>query len=240
MTLKDSVQTAFLIVGIFTLLVFGVSYYFVLIDNVPTQQPLKDALSITASFFGGFATLTAAYIASKLFNDWKMQHNAFTKANYINNILSILRKDLISIAPILNKAIVAGEKYQHLDEVSTINFDINVINDLYASHKTTELLFKEYYSAFKDDNTYLLYLKFNCMMEKTLNSLLNVEKIDSDLEKLEEMTRQLQIVAIPHKLNNKTVSNYNVCEMFPIDLYRQVEVNYFSIVDYLTTYRLQE
>lgn len=69
MTLKDSVQTAILIVGFFSLLIFGASYYFVLSDTTPTQQPLKDALSITASFFGGFATLTAAFIGSKLFND---------------------------------------------------------------------------------------------------------------------------------------------------------------------------
>lgn len=71
MTLKDSVQTAFLVVGFFTILVFGASYYFMFLDADPTDQPLKDSLAITASFFGGFATLTAAYIASKLFNDWR-------------------------------------------------------------------------------------------------------------------------------------------------------------------------
>lgn len=35
----------------------------------------KDALSDTASFFGGIATLVAAYIATQLFNDWREQHN---------------------------------------------------------------------------------------------------------------------------------------------------------------------
>ncbi|RZG76656.1 hypothetical protein [Acinetobacter sp. WCHAc060025] len=75
MTLKDSVQTAILIVGFFSLLIFGVSYYFILIDPDSSNHPLKESLSITASFFGGFATLTAAYIASKLFNDWKDTHN---------------------------------------------------------------------------------------------------------------------------------------------------------------------
>ena len=71
MTLKDSVQTAILIVGFISLLVFGATYYFILIDPDSSNYPLKEALSITASFFGGFATLTAAYIASKLFNDWR-------------------------------------------------------------------------------------------------------------------------------------------------------------------------
>lgn len=34
---------------------------------------LKEVLSMTASFFGGIATLVAAYIATQLFNDWKDQ-----------------------------------------------------------------------------------------------------------------------------------------------------------------------
>ncbi len=74
-SLVNTVQTSILVVGLFTLLTFVSSYYFVLFDITPSPQPLKDALSITASFFGGFATLFAAYIASKLFNDWREQHN---------------------------------------------------------------------------------------------------------------------------------------------------------------------
>ena len=87
MTLKDSVQTAFLIVGFFTLLIFGASYYFVLSDANPTQQPLKDSLSITASFFGGFATLTAAYIASRLFNDWRDEQSYINKKNEVDKAI---------------------------------------------------------------------------------------------------------------------------------------------------------
>ena len=37
------------------------------------DSALKDALSMTASFFGGIATLVAAYIGTQLFNDWKDQ-----------------------------------------------------------------------------------------------------------------------------------------------------------------------
>lgn len=87
MTLKDSIQTAFLVVGIFTILIFGASYYFMFLDADPTDQPLKDSLAITASFFGGFATLTAAYIASKLFNHWKEQHNKNIDVKYIDQII---------------------------------------------------------------------------------------------------------------------------------------------------------
>lgn len=96
-SLSNAVQTALLIVGFFTLLVFGGSYYFVLSDIDASKQPLRDSLSITASFFGGFATLTAAYIASKLFNDWRDQFKLELKSKYCKEILdSIFRLDQLS------------------------------------------------------------------------------------------------------------------------------------------------
>ena len=39
------------------------------------RSVLEDALSMTASFFGGITTLVAAYIATQLFNDWRISHN---------------------------------------------------------------------------------------------------------------------------------------------------------------------
>lgn len=92
MTLKDSVQTAILIVGFFSLLVFGASYYFVLIDPDSSSYPLKESLSITASFFGGFATLTAAYIASKMYVDWKKPHDLNIETEHKKEILKLIRK----------------------------------------------------------------------------------------------------------------------------------------------------
>lgn len=40
-----------------------------------TLNPLKEAITSTASLLAILATLTAAYVASKLFNDWRIQHN---------------------------------------------------------------------------------------------------------------------------------------------------------------------
>lgn len=45
------------------------------------SDALKDALSMTASFFGGITTLVAAYVATQLFNDWREQHNKMILAN---------------------------------------------------------------------------------------------------------------------------------------------------------------
>lgn len=40
-----------------------------------TAHPLAEAFSTTATYFSGLAALGAAYIATRLFNDWKEQHN---------------------------------------------------------------------------------------------------------------------------------------------------------------------
>ncbi|OTG93549.1 hypothetical protein B9T24_13810 [Acinetobacter sp. ANC 4654] len=42
-------------------------------------------------FFGGFATLGAAYIAANLFNDWKLEQNHQSQKEFINNIIKEFR-----------------------------------------------------------------------------------------------------------------------------------------------------
>ena len=61
----------------FFAVVFLFAFIFYLYSSISgiSLNNLKDALSMTASFFGGIATLVAAYVAAKLFNDWKEQHN---------------------------------------------------------------------------------------------------------------------------------------------------------------------
>jgi hypothetical protein len=57
------------------LLLFGLIFYVYFNPANGYPPALKEAFSITASFFGGIATLVAAYIAAQLFNDWRVQHN---------------------------------------------------------------------------------------------------------------------------------------------------------------------
>ncbi|WP_288497396.1 hypothetical protein [uncultured Acinetobacter sp.] len=135
MTLKDSVQTAILIVGFFSLLVFGASYYFVLIDPDSSSYPLKESLSITASFFGGFATLTAAYIASRLFNDWKDQTRFEINKEIVSQIIQTSAKIYYSLnrfqvsvahtkdaenALVLTHHLINIENYQCYNDISKL------------------------------------------------------------------------------------------------------------------------
>ena len=59
------------------------------------RSALEDALSMTASFFGGIATLVAAYVATQLFNDWRVVKQYEIKLDYVLTIKK-QTKELIS------------------------------------------------------------------------------------------------------------------------------------------------
>jgi hypothetical protein len=68
-------STVFLITVCISIYLFGLIFFIYSNADSKTLTILKDALSTTSGFFGGITTLVAAYIASRLFNDWKEQHN---------------------------------------------------------------------------------------------------------------------------------------------------------------------
>lgn len=143
LSLVNAVQTSILVVGFLTIIVFGGSYYFVLSDIQPSSQPLKDALSIAASFFGGFATLIAAYIASKLFNDWRDQKDHETKTIYLNNAIRVLseinvslincRSNALNLRKIRSNLILMP---QYINDLSKQHSDLLIV--LYSNLKVVE------------------------------------------------------------------------------------------------------
>ena len=58
------------------------------------ETAIKDALSTTGAFFGGFATLGTAVVASYLFYGWKEQHNKTVIADVAKQILINVNDDL--------------------------------------------------------------------------------------------------------------------------------------------------
>lgn len=75
MKIPIHISTIFFISTIASIFLFALIFWFYSNANDQTLILLKDALSTTSGYFGGITTLIAAYIASKLFNDWKTQHN---------------------------------------------------------------------------------------------------------------------------------------------------------------------
>ena len=155
LSLVNATQTSILVVGFLILIIFGGSYYFVLSDIKPTEQPLKDALTIAASFFGGIATLTAAFIASKMFNDWRVVSNYEIRLNIskemlsdikgLRSIVSELKEQLDYINNIHSKRIL-NANYNDMSKIRTRKQTTNLYTNIKILSKITknELLIEKY------------------------------------------------------------------------------------------------
>ncbi|MFX8090733.1 hypothetical protein ABTK72_00240 [Acinetobacter baumannii] len=194
------------------------------------NDPLKEVWNSTISLSSALATIGAAIIGSKLYSDWRSQHNANLELNYISEILSSLRNNLILMAPVLNNLIVSGEKYTNNDIVTKIEIDNKIFDEIYANHKKTFLLFREYNYIFLDDKNYLLFLRLFSLTEKALLSILTIQKIENDMDKLNYITQQLIMIPFPSEVKNGKVTIHTPEEMLPLDLYCQVEVFYINLV----------
>lgn len=73
-----------------TLITFGVVYILMVSDNLLSVDRFEKALNTTGSYFGGITTLIAAYIASKMFNDWRVQHNKNVDKEIVFGVISNL------------------------------------------------------------------------------------------------------------------------------------------------------
>lgn len=71
MKIGKFVSTIILITSFCSIYLFALIFCIYINSNSQILSTLKDSLSTTSSFFGGIATLVAAYIASQLFNDWR-------------------------------------------------------------------------------------------------------------------------------------------------------------------------
>lgn len=230
MSFTKIVSTVILVSSIATIFLFALIFW--LYTNADTQGLilLKESLSTTSGFFGGITTLIAAYIASKLYNDWRIQHNANIELTYISEILTSLRNNLILMAPILNKLIMSGERYIHTDIVTKIEIDTKVLDEIYSNHKKSFLLFKEYNYIFLDDNNYLLFLRLLNITEDGLKTIFKIQSLENDIELLNFITQQLIRVPLPFEVKNGCVTVYKPEDILPIELYRQIEVNYINLV----------
>ncbi|ENV46064.1 hypothetical protein P255_01410 [Acinetobacter brisouii CIP 110357] len=238
MEVSNNIKSTFGVILALTIIFFIVVFIWYGCSN--TKDQLKETLTLTIGFFGGLATLGAAYIAAAMYNDWRNQHNAQIKYNYLKDTLEITRDNLILFAPILNHIILAGMKYIEGDVVSIIELDKKIIDKIYSSHKKSLLIFREYNTVFNDDDSYLLFLKLSVIIEKSLTSLISITNIDSDLDKLEAITKQAQIIGVPTDVKNGIAISFYTHQMTTLDLLGQVEVYYLELVKHLAKHELKE
>lgn len=67
-------------------------------DKTPKIEVLKDAWDVLGSFFGGITTLVAAYIATQLFNDWRVVKQYEIILNYV----LIIKKQIQELITFIN------------------------------------------------------------------------------------------------------------------------------------------
>lgn len=89
MSISKLASTVILATSLATILLFTFIFYL----YGGERSVLEDALSMTASFFGGIATLVAAYIATRIFNDWRDEN----KAVFIQKFYYDLRGEVFSL-----------------------------------------------------------------------------------------------------------------------------------------------
>ncbi|WP_347472705.1 hypothetical protein ABEF81_08545 [Acinetobacter thermotolerans] len=111
MSISKLASTVILATSFATIFLFAFIFYL----YGGERSVLEDALSMTASFFGGIATLVAAYVATQLFNDWRDQHRAAyisSVGDNVSNMLSDIFQKIIELdLVILNSEVIKGSKH---------------------------------------------------------------------------------------------------------------------------------
>lgn len=87
------ISTFFLATTFACIVLFACIFWFYSNTDSKTLILLKDSLSTASGFFGGITTLIAAYIASRLFNDWKEQHNKQVLATEAKETFKLIHKE---------------------------------------------------------------------------------------------------------------------------------------------------
>lgn len=84
MNISKMASTVILTTTIATIFLFAIIFYL----YGGEDARLKEAFLTTSGFFGGIATLVAAYIATQLFNDWRVEKQFEINQQYVISIKS--------------------------------------------------------------------------------------------------------------------------------------------------------
>lgn len=93
MNIYKSVISSILYSLFITLVIIFFSSIFLWLSD--DETPIKTGFNLIGNYFGGITTLTAAYIASLLFNDWRNPHKATFYTNECKTIINCY-KELLS------------------------------------------------------------------------------------------------------------------------------------------------
>lgn len=151
------------------------------------DSALKDALSMTASFFGGIATLVAAYIATQLFNDWKDEYNHRLESSILMEYINKL--DIIDEAANQLQATLTFSSESEMDSLDdqvkdvhpyVLTSEIKKQKDDFNSHNFNSWTVSNKYQLLNDNYTESL-ISMIAFMNEAFESAENIESlIDRD------------------------------------------------------------
>ena len=147
---KDVVKNTFAIVLALNIIFFVVVFIWYGCSNIEDQ--LKETFTLTIGFFGGLATLGAAYIAANLFNDWRVQQRYIDKKQYSLDLknsfnaysesLAAYCSDLLSLRLQINQETITANSNSY--KLLLINY-----NNLYFLLDESQLFFENELESLK-------------------------------------------------------------------------------------------
>jgi hypothetical protein len=211
---------------LFMALLFIFAFTWIVFDFQESASSIKDSWAIVASVFGGFSTLTAAYVAYSLYDDWKKPHNLNIENEHKQEILKIIRK----ITPLEYKYDRLVSNYYHyhnqpdrimpidiknkdLDELTSyINELLGLLEELFfitQDKKITDL--KNHYYHYAQLYNYILSRSNYLFKEGNKKELLEFlgEKLEFDFIKDENEYTNFTFYAYAFRgLNNVGLRKY--------------------------------
>lgn len=162
------------IVVTFIALLFLFAFTWIIFDFNSLPESLKETWAIVSSLFGGLATLSAAYIGSKLYNDWRAQEKFNRTVRLHDEAVEVIlksTKELNNIKSQINLTSIKFNQGPMLPEMEAkILVDFNIflkqtiitIQDL--THDVSIKIALDYMQLIKDGDKNLIFV-FNTIIE---------------------------------------------------------------------------
>ncbi|CAA0182675.1 hypothetical protein RG384_002212 [Acinetobacter baumannii] len=241
MHIKDLIQTVFLICSVVSIILFGFIYYLMVGESNASIAQIKDSLTLTASFFGGIATLATAYVAASLFNDWRHQASFELKKEHVNEICYLLAlsydelhkvKEILINLKKVNKYKILSEDFCTFiandlrDEFYRKQLNVKILDRL--NHNSNSIF--SIYSIYQTHFTYLIE-NFSRIQESYTKYY---DKFNSEISNSERThimnTRTFPEYVNPKEKNNVEVGLLNVHINFPVKFIGNNELYKFESI----------
>lgn len=180
MNIKILINKTFKIILLITLCTFLIVWCVYFLYGI--SDPVEKTLSITVGFFGGFATLGAAYIAANLFNDWKDQHNTSIISEHAKKAFNLIHneRNIIYEIGLYLKDIEYIDQYNIFSYRNELKEKFKKLGFIYNTNRED---LNEFVKLTENSEFYSKYLNYGNFLN-TFKENINIERIDKNTNTL--------------------------------------------------------